>query len=154
MQHGRRRWPGAWECRRIEAMKTDSRNPLNLGLAEGVRRMGFRKWYERELLSSHAHMLLALLSTIGLIGTLEAFSSSGPEEKLLNVALFLISGAIGLWALRRYLYLLMHAEEVANQANCPHCGTYARFELLGENRLDSQIEVRCRKCASQWHINF
>ena len=63
-------------------------------------------------------------------------------------------GAIGLWDLRRYLYLLMHAEEVANQANCPHCGTYARFELLGENRRDSQIEVRCRKCASQWHINF
>jgi hypothetical protein len=28
-------------------------------LAEGIRKHGFRKWYERELLQSHAHMLLA-----------------------------------------------------------------------------------------------
>ena len=36
-------------------------NPFNPPLAEGIRRFGFRKWYERELLSSHAHMLLAVL---------------------------------------------------------------------------------------------
>jgi hypothetical protein len=36
-----------------------ARNPLNRSLADGIRRVGFRKWYERELLSSHAHMALA-----------------------------------------------------------------------------------------------
>ena len=134
-------------------MNSRHRNPLNHRLAEGIRRAGFRKWYERELLSSHAHMLLALLSTIGLIGTLEAFGSSNAEGKLLNAALFIISGAIGLWALRRYLYLLMHAEAVANQANCPGCGAYARFALLSENRHDDQILVRCSQCAHEWHIS-
>ena len=38
----------------------------------------------------------------------------------------------GVIALRRYLYLLNHAEYVANQADCEQCGTYARFELIGE----------------------
>ena len=33
-----------------------SSNPLNRPLAEGIRRVGFRKWYERELLSSHAQI--------------------------------------------------------------------------------------------------
>jgi hypothetical protein len=34
-------------------------------LAEGIRRHGFRKWYERELLQSHAHLVLCFLCVIG-----------------------------------------------------------------------------------------
>jgi hypothetical protein len=34
------------------------------------------------------------------------------------------------WALRRYLYLLSHAEATASQADCPACGAYGRLELL------------------------
>lgn len=134
------------------AMGSPARNPLNHRLAEGVRRHGFRKWYERELLSSHAHMLLALLCTIALMGTLEAFQGGSLGEKLLDVVLFIVSGAIGLWALRRYLYLLMHAEEVANQANCPQCGTYARFDVVSEDRRSGDTGVRCRQCAEEWTI--
>ncbi len=133
-------------------MAIPPRNPFNPPLAEGVRRFGFRKWYERELLSSHAHLLLTLLCSIALIGMLEVFKGGTLEEKLLDVLLFVASGAIGLWSLRRYLYLLMHAEEVANQANCPDCGAYARFEVLGEARRSSQTEVRCRACTRTWTI--
>lgn len=136
----------------MAAMKPRPRNPLNQRLAEGVRRHGFRKWYERELLSSHAHMLLALLCTIALMGTLEAFPRGSTGEKLLDVVLFIVSAAVGLWALRRYLYLLMHAEEVANQASCPQCGTYARFEVVSEDRRSGDTRVRCRQCAEQWTI--
>lgn len=133
-------------------MAAPPRNLFNPPLAEGVRRFGFRKWYERELLSSHAHLLLTLLCSIALIGMLEVFKGGTLEEKLLDVLLFIASGAIGLWSLRRYLYLLMHAEEVANQANCPDCGTYARFEVLGEDQRDSRTEVRCRACTRAWSI--
>lgn len=133
-------------------MATPPRNLFNPPLAEGVRRFGFRKWYERELLSSHAHLLLTLLCSIALIGMLEVFKGGTLEEKLLDVLLFIASGAIGLWSLRRYLYLLMHAEEVANQASCPNCGTYARFEVLGEDRRSSRTEVRCRACTRAWSI--
>ncbi len=133
-------------------MPAPPRNPFNPCLAEGVRRFGFRKWYERELLSSHAHLLLTILCAVALIGMLEIFQGGTLEEKLVNVLLFIASAAIGLWALRRYLYLLMHAEEVANQANCPDCGAYARFDVLGEDRRSGHTEVRCRACTRAWTI--
>lgn len=133
-------------------MTAPPRNVFNPPLAEGVRRYGFRKWYERELLSSHAHLLLTLLSSVALIGLLEAFQDASPADKLLNVLLFIASAAIGLWSLRRYLYLLTHAEAVANQANCPACGTYARFEVMGEDRRSGQIAVCCRACRHEWTI--
>lgn len=133
-------------------MSAPPRNVFNPPLAEGVRRFGFRKWYERELLSSHAHLLLTLLSSVALIGLLETFQDASHSDKLLNVLLFIASAAIGLWSLRRYLYLLTHAEEVANQANCPACGTYARFEVMGEDRRSGQTAVRCRACRQEWTI--
>ncbi len=127
-------------------------NPLNRTLADGIRRVGFRKWYERELLSSHAHMLLAFLCVIALMASMEAFHGATPAEKLTDVLLVIVSAAIGLWALRRYLYLLMHAEDVANQANCPKCTTYGSLTLVEENRSNGDAMVCCKKCAHQWTI--
>ena len=106
------------------------RNYLNRPLAEGLRTVGFRKWYERELLSSHAHMLLALLSTIALMATLELFQGGSPGQKFLNASLFILSAALALWSLRRYLYLLSHAESLADQANCPQCQEYGRLNAV------------------------
>lgn len=134
-------------------MADSPRNPFNPPLAEGVRRFGFRKWYERELLSSHAHLLLTILCAIALIGTLEVFRGGSLQEKLLDVLLFIASGAIGLWALRRYLYLLMHAEEVANQANCPACGAYGRFTIQTEERRSGKTGVCCSACRHGWTID-
>jgi ABC-type nickel/cobalt efflux system permease component RcnA len=128
-------------------------NPLNPRLAEGVRRVGFRKWYERELLSGHAHMVLAFLSVIALIGSLEAFRDASAGEKLMDVAFALACGVIGLWALRRYLFLLLRAEEVANQASCAECGEYGRFDVVTEDRTHNETQVCCRKCTHQWKIN-
>lgn len=128
-------------------------NLLNARLAEGVGRVGFRKWYERELLSSHAHMILAFLAVIGLIGAMEAFRGGTLAEKVTDVVIVLVCAAVGLWALRRYLFLLMRAEEVANQANCASCGEYGRFTVVRDDKAHSETEVCCRKCAHQWVIN-
>ena len=133
-------------------MNPFTQNPLNESLASGVRRVGFRKWYERELLSSHAHMLLCFLATIGLIGSFEAMSGASNAAKLMDVLFILICAAIGLWALRRYLYLLMHAEEVANQANCPSCKAYGRFSVASEDRSRHLLRVCCKKCRHEWDI--
>jgi hypothetical protein len=128
------------------------RNYLNHPLADGIRKVGFRKWYERELMSSHAHMLLALLCTIALMAILELFQGGSVAEKLLNVGLFMLSAAVGLWALRRYLYLLAHAEAVADQANCPHCAAYGRLDVVEEDRRNGQALVKCRKCGHEWTL--
>ena len=127
-------------------------NLLNRSLAEGIRRVGFRKWYERELLSSHAHMLLAFLCVIALMASMEAFHGASAGQKLANVGFVVLSGAIGLWALRRYLYLLMHAEDVANQANCPQCETYGSLTLVEEDRRSGAAKVCCKKCRHTWTI--
>jgi hypothetical protein len=117
-----------------------------------MERLGFRKWYERELLSGHAHMVLAILSVVALMASMEGFRS-GPSVRVENVLFVIVSAGIGLWALRRYLFLIMRAEVVANQANCPDCGEYGRFSVVGRNPSEGETDVCCRKCTRRWSIN-
>jgi ABC-type nickel/cobalt efflux system permease component RcnA len=127
---------------------------LNLDLAEGVRRVGFRKWYERELLTSHAHMILAVLAVIGMLGSFEGMRGDvSADQRTINVAFVILSAAIGLWALRRYLFLLTRAEEIANQASCESCGEYGRFKVMrAQGAFDT--DVSCSKCEHRWHIGL
>ena len=126
-------------------------NPLNHALAVGVERVGFRKWYERELLSSHAHMVLTVLCTVGLLGSFEAMRGASEGDRALNLISVVLCAGIGLWALRRYLFLLTRAEDVANQANCDGCGEYGRFKVVGA-RADA-TDVCCKRCEHTWTIN-
>jgi hypothetical protein len=127
-------------------------NYLNHSLATGIQKVGFRKWYERELLSSHAHMILAFLCIIGVMAAFEAFSGGTLADKLFDAVAILICAGVGLWALRRYLALLMNAENIANQAICPHCAAYGLFTFLSEDTHHQLTHVRCRKCAHEWTI--
>jgi hypothetical protein len=126
-----------------------------MNAARTIRRLGFRKWYERELLQSHMHLVLLLLSTLGLLGSAEAYSlrlSIGSQLGVLACAL--ASAVIGVWALRRYLYLLAHAEFVADQAVCRGCDTYAKWEVeeSAEDPGGARLRVRCRRCGHRWLI--
>ena len=133
-----------------------ARNPLNRSLADGIQRVGFRKWYERELLSSHAHMALALIAAVAMMASFEAFHGASPSEKVLNTGFVVVCAAITLWAMRRYLYLLMHAEEMANQANCGQCKAYGQLTLQEEaNRLrpaPRMVPVCCKRCGFRWTL--
>jgi predicted Zn finger-like uncharacterized protein len=124
-----------------------------MSLSEGIRKHGFRKWYERELLQSHAHLVLTFLCSIALFGALEALGSFRAwADQWTNIAALAASVSIGIWALRRYLYLLMHAETLANQAQCPHCKTYGRFKLVRETGAADAVDVQCSNCEHRWHI--
>ena len=128
-------------------------NLLNAPLAAGVRRVGFRKWYERELLASHAHMVLAIFAVIALLASFEAMGEAPPAQKLTDLACILVSAAVTLWAMRRYLFLLMRAEVVAHQASCEDCGAYGRFKVVGESHGGNAAQVACLKCAHRWTIS-
>lgn len=122
-------------------------------LAAGIRKHGFRKWYERELLRSHAHMALTFLCMVGAIAAFEAATKFRDwSDQLIDMLAIVLCAAVGLWALRRYLYVLLHAEAVANQADCPACGTYARFQLVHAEAEDETARVRCRQCQQEWTI--
>lgn len=133
-------------------MNASSDDRTSTRFADRIGRIGFRKWYESQLLSSHAHLLLAFLSVIGLLGSLEAYRGASPNDKVIGVLLMVICAAIALWALRRYLYLLMRAEVIANQANCPDCGEYGRFKVVATNHGGIETQVCCRKCTHHWVI--
>ena len=126
-----------------------------MGVAGQIRRLGFRKWYERELLSSHANLVLLLLSTIGLLASAEAFSARLPLLEQLQVLLAAAASAvIGIIALRRYLYRLKHAEYVADQAVCRRCDSYAKWDSLEEQAGGAQLSVRCRHCGHAWTLDL
>jgi len=123
-------------------------------LIDGIRRLGFRKWYERELLQSHAHLALTFLCAVGLLAAFDAaMQFTSWTDRVIDALGIIACGGIGYWALRRYLYLLMHAESVANQADCPQCGVYARFTLVDGVAAAPSVHVRCRACAHQWSID-
>jgi hypothetical protein len=122
-------------------------------LSAGISKHGFRKWYERELLRSHAHMALTFVCMVGVLAAFEAASRYRSwMDQAVDVAAIFICGISGLWALRRYLYLLMHAESVASQADCPSCGTYAQFQLVQADTQSDQARVCCRQCGHHWTI--
>ena len=120
-----------------------------MNLADGIRKHGFRKWYERELLQSHAHMALAFICLIVVFAAFELLS----ERRNIagNVAAIVIGTGVGAWAVRRYMRLLTGAEAVANQADCPDCGAYARFTLV-RDLPEGEVEVACRQCRRNWRI--
>lgn len=121
-------------------------------LYEHFKRIGFRKWYERQLFSSHAHMVLAFLSAIGIVASMEAFRSAHGDAQGVDVMWVVVCFGIGLYAIRRYLFLLMRAEMTANQASCPACGEYGRFRVVGQRPRLQAIDVCCRKCSRDWTI--
>ena len=134
-------------------MQLLSPNMPSRRFADCIRRVGFRKWYERELLSSHAHLLLTILSVVAMLASFEVFHGASAAEKLIDLLFVLLSGAIALWSLRRYLFLSLRAEALATQASCGDCGTYGRFRVVGEDRNSEDTLVRCNKCAHQWTIS-
>jgi predicted Zn finger-like uncharacterized protein len=121
-------------------------------LAEGIRRLGFRKWYERELLQSHAHLALCFLCLVGIFGALEGAGRGSWGERWDNLLGALLCVGAGLWSMRRYLHLLNHAEYAAHQAECPQCKTYGRLELVQSDASGDVVQVRCRQCSHVWRI--
>jgi predicted Zn finger-like uncharacterized protein len=119
-------------------------------LSEGIRTVGFRKWYERALIQSHLYLLLTLLCTVGLLATFEAFGQARGHDRLFDAMAVVLFGVVGGLALRRYIALLMRAEHTANQAVCPQCQTYGVLKVEEEDRRERRLKVACKRCGHHW----
>lgn len=129
-----------------------------MAIPASIQRRGFRKWYERELLIGHSHLVLLLLSVVTIFGAMEAFASPDGAKALMGTCL-LVACAIGLWALRRYLFLLTRAEFIANQAVCGQCQAYGRWAVESSREPDeagagSHMVVCCQRCGGRWRIDW
>ncbi len=137
-----------------------------MAIPQAIQRRGFRKWYERELLVGHSHLVLLLLSALTLLGGMEAFAQPDGRRWLMGGCV-IVAAAIGLWALRRYLFLLTRAEHIANQAVCAQCQAYGRWAVEPQGatptpRMDTddddgapaRMHVCCRGCGWRWQIEW
>ena len=122
-------------------------------LSEGIRRIGFRRWYERQLIESHACLVTGLLGVILVLGSVESLSFRGPGwEPATLLVLVLGAGGLATWAVYRYLTILLHAEHVGEHSTCERCAAYGLLELRNVDPGRASVRVRCRKCGNEWTI--
>jgi hypothetical protein len=126
-------------------------------LAEGIRRLGFRRWYERQLIESHVYFITAFLSLIVVIAGIEGYSASaGGSSRLLMVAVVVGGVVLCGWSFHRYQHMLGRAVRAAEHSKCEKCATYGAFEIVRaaeELKTGSNVTVRCRKCAHEWRMD-
>jgi hypothetical protein len=136
-------------------------------LAEGIKKIGFRRWYERQLIESHAYLVTGLLSSFLVLGSMESLSARAPGwEPIVLLVLVLGAGALASWAVYRYLAILTYAEYVGGHSTCGSCSAYGIIEVTrarararreeeeeeGAESAPSALGVRCRKCGHEWTI--
>jgi ribosomal protein L40E len=135
-------------------------------LAEGIRRIGFQRWHERQLIEAHLYLVTAFLCLILLTACLEGFSSRAPGlEPFIRLIGILAGCCGGVWAVRRYGTILGVAERAAGQSVCRNCATYGLLDVMGAGLLAPRersgemagpavppLAVRCRKCGHEWMI--
>jgi len=127
-------------------------------LDDAIRKRGFRRWYERQLVESHAYLVTGFLSLIMMAIAIEESEFRGSAAGLLVLVTIAVAGGwICLFSWGRFNRLLFRAEHLAERATCSRCGTYGRFIVIGlrdapDSVAGCSLDVRCRKCGHEWAI--
>jgi hypothetical protein len=138
-----------------------------MDIVEGIRKLGFRRWYERRLIEAHAFLVTGFLALILAVACLELrgeTSTGGERMAYLLGAVASLAGGIVAWL--RYHRMLAVIEWAGEQATCPACGEYGRLRLLaaGPHAPTSgpdadlaaeipRLRVACRGCGNEWDID-
>jgi hypothetical protein len=119
-----------------------------------LRRYGFRKWYERQLIDGHLSLVTCVLCMVLVAVLLEDLDfSAGIAKAVTELATIFASGLVAWFAWRRYGDVMSRAEYFGSQSVCGQCREYARFEITGaSDDGDTWVRVRCRKCAHEWML--
>ena len=125
--------------------------------AHRLQRVGFRKWYERQLVDGHISLVTAFLCVIAIACGAELVSIKDQSIGIIgNAVLIFGSAVIGWAAIKRYQRVLVEAEWMGEQANCGGCGRYGfsmtKDHLLQPSHDKWMIKAHCKKCAHQWDI--
>jgi uncharacterized protein YjeT (DUF2065 family) len=137
-----------------------------MDIVEGIRKLGFRKWHERQLIEAHAWLVTGFLALIVAFALFEVRNdlTGAPQRFLLMAgAVSCAAGCILAWL--RYHRTLEATELAAERAVCPHCGTYGKLGVVNSARQsDDAVEqrpiladmphlrVRCRQCQGEWQL--
>lgn len=119
--------------------------------ARSIGRLGFRRWYERQLIEGHAWLISCFLCALAIAVMVERISfREALGEALLMLGLVFIAGLVCWHSLQRYRRIMAEAERFADHSTCLQCNVYGRFQILRE---EPHITVRCRKCSHEWQID-
>jgi hypothetical protein len=132
-------------------------------VGERITKLGFKRWYERTLIESHAFLVTSLFGAILTFTGLELFSQH--EGLWMRVAIaaaaVVIGSIVAVASAHRYIRMLMLAINLGERATCPSCKTYAKFDILKSGRIRSEgadgpgslwMKVKCKKCGGEWRI--
>jgi hypothetical protein len=133
--------------------------------ADSIGRLGFHRWYERQLIEGHAYLVTGFLCLVVILACIEDFSLRAPGLKpLLMLLVMFASGFVGCYACARYISMLANAEHIADKSTCGNCKTYAAFAVTGSGmtpptaknphaaKSQPWLAVKCRKCGHEWTI--
>ncbi len=133
-------------------------------VADEIRRLGFRRWYERQLIVSHGYLVVAFVALIALLAGIE-----GMDYLRRSVGFYLLvavgaaaAGTLMFVAWRRFNVLLARAERFAESATCPRCKTWGKFRVIAaepsaaddppEAGRPHWVQVRCNVCGELWRL--
>jgi len=119
---------------------------------EGIRKVGFRRWYERQLIRSHAWLAACFLAMVLVAAGFELLTlERGFADFMFDATLIAGGGMFGWFAWRRYACIMVVAESIGEQAICPSCAHYG-FRCEDSPRARPAIAARCPKCDHRWPI--
>lgn len=117
---------------------------------ERIRVLGFRRWYERQLIESYLWFATCFVAMILVAAGLELLTlEEGLAEFAFDAALVIGGTLLGWTSWRRYARTMVRAEAIGEQAVCGACRHYGfRFVALEGGRL----RARCPKCGNEWTL--
>ncbi|MBX9905524.1 MAG: hypothetical protein K2Y31_14315 [Burkholderiales bacterium] len=126
--------------------------------AQGIARLGFRIWYERQLIEGHVWFVTGFLCAVLIMALMEELNLRGPGPLSLSSLVIIVAASwLGIVAIRRYIRMLGRAESLAEQCVCPACACYGLIRVLeaGVAETDEhpqRMRVSCKRCDQQWHV--
>jgi hypothetical protein len=119
--------------------------------ARAIGKLGFKRWYERQLIEGHAWLITCVLCGLAIAASLEEMSFRESAFKAVLILGFVFAAALLCWyALQRYRVIMDEAERMGELSICGSCRAYAAFKVIGEY---PKMNVRCKKCSHEWTIS-
>lgn len=132
----------------------------------GITRLGFRKWYERQLIAGHAALVTCILCMIAVAICLEEFTRQAPlPAVMILLGGVAVASVVGWKCLRYYQHAMVEAWRFGECSVCRKCETYGRFNVLSSGVMTSMatatdpspnamvwMNVACKKCGNIWRM--
>jgi hypothetical protein len=132
-----------------------------VNVADLIRKLGFRRWYERQLIEGHLYLVTGVLALVMFAAGLELMGDRQTFADLVFDSVLIMAGVAAAWyAWRRYSSAMILAEWVGEQAICPSC-RHEGFRAIPVGELPvehaatphRQVLASCRKCNHYWRID-